>query len=134
MLLAKLLLSGLLIAGGLTLGAFTLHGYFDPQWAQRQSQAATGQKRPGGAKKALHTFHNRSRFVESRTVRPQPAAKRRQAATAGAGPGAGDVVKAARTKPAAKPPARKKVAEKTKPEPEPQQAAFQWPLWNLFEN
>ena len=38
---ARLCLAGLLVAGGLILGAFTLHGYFDPQWAQKQAQAVS---------------------------------------------------------------------------------------------
>jgi hypothetical protein len=37
---ARLLVSGVMVASGLLLGAFTLHGYLDPQWQQRQMQAA----------------------------------------------------------------------------------------------
>ena len=48
--LARLFVSGLLVAGGLILGAFTLHGYLDPQWAQRQALAASAEAQgtPGG--------------------------------------------------------------------------------------
>jgi hypothetical protein len=36
----RLLIAGLMVASGLILGTFTLHGYFDPQWRERQLQAA----------------------------------------------------------------------------------------------
>ena len=120
--LAKLFLSGLLIAGGLILGAFTLHGYFDPQWGQRQALAAGAREA-----KASNTFQGRSRFVASRAEQPGTGAK----VQAVAAHGTSAVVKAD-TRTAAKPaPAKKKVAEKTKPPP--QQASAQWP-WNLFSN
>ena len=128
--LAKLFLSGLLIAGGLILGAFTLHGYFDPQWAQRQVQAAAAREQPP-ATKASDTFQGRSRFVASRAEQSNPGAKS-QAVIAHAATGPNPVVKAADAKTATKPPpAKKKVAEK--PKPPPQQASAQWP-WNLFSN
>lgn len=122
--LAKLSLSGLLIAGGLILAAFTLHGYFDPQWAQRQAQAAGARERPKEPK-AINTFQGRSRFVSSRPEQPSPGARPPAVA---ANPNA--FVKAGDTKPAVKAPVKKKVAEK--PKPQPQQASV-WP-WNLFSN
>lgn len=126
--LAKLFLSGLLIAGGLILGAFTLHGYFDPQWAQRQAQAAGVRERPREPK-AINTFQGRSRFVASRAEQASPAIRPLAGATAAvAAPNAS--VKAADTKTVAKPQVKKKVAEK--PKPPPQQASV-WP-WNLFSN
>jgi hypothetical protein len=122
--LGKLFLSGLLIAGGLILAAFTLHGYFDPQWAQRQAQAAGARERPKELK-AINTFQGRSRFVASRPEQPSPGARPPAVA---ANPNA--FVKAADTKSAVKSPVKKKVAEK--PKPQPQQASV-WP-WNLFSN
>lgn len=134
--LAKLFFSGLLIAGGLMLGAFTLHGYFDPQWGQRQAQAqsaAVGERR--NAPKAINTFQGRSRFVGSRgesanpAARPAVSAVRPLAATTGPA----NIVKAADTKAAVKGPVKKKVAEKPKPPPQPPQQASVWP-WNLFSS
>lgn len=135
--LAKLFLSGLLIAGGLILGAFTLHGYFDPQWAQRQAQvqtAAVGERR--NVPKAINTFEGRSRFVSSRGesassaarhgATPPVSAVRPLAATTGPA----GIVKAVDAKAAAKGPVKKKVAEK--PKTPPQQASV-WP-WNLFSS
>jgi hypothetical protein len=121
--LAKLFLSGLLIAGGLILGTFTLHGYFDPQWAQRQALAAGAGERPKEPR-AINRFQGRSRFVSSRAD-PAHAGVRPPAATP-----TPVAVKAPNTKPVAKVPAKKKVAEK--PKPPPQQASV-WP-WNLFAN
>lgn len=133
--LAKLFLSGLLIAGGLMLGAFTLHGYFDPQWAQRQAQiqSAAGRRT---APKAINTFEGRSRFVSSRGASANPAARPGASAVSAVRPlaatnGPTAVVKAADTKAAVKGPVKKKVAEKPK-KPPPQQASV-WP-WNLFSN
>jgi hypothetical protein len=128
--LGKLFLSGLLIAGGLILAAFTLHGYFDPQWAQRQAQAAGARERPKEPK-AINTFQGRSRFVASRPEQPSPGA-RPPAATPAVAANPNAFVKAADTKPAVKSPVKKKVAEKPKPQPQPQQASV-WP-WNLFSN
>ena len=122
--LGKLFLSGLLIAGGLILAAFTLHGYFDPQWAQRQAQAAGARERPKEPK-AINTFQGRSRFVASRPEQPSPGARPPAVA---ANPNA--FVKAADTKSAVKSPVKKKVAEK--PKPQPQQASVL--PWNLFSN
>jgi hypothetical protein len=128
--LAKLFLSGLLIAGGLILGAFTLHGYFDPQWAQRQAQVAGARERPREPK-AINTFQGRSRFVASRAEQASPATTKPSAATTTTAVGAPNAfVKAADTKTVAKPQVKKKVAEK--PKPPPQQASV-WP-WNLFSN
>ena len=123
--LAKLSLSGLLIAGGLILAAFTLHGYFDPQWAQRQALAAGAREA-----KASNTFQGRSRFVATRAEQASAGTKP-QAVAAQAATGPNPVVRAADARMAAKtPPAKKKVAEKPRP---PQQASAQWP-WNLFSN
>ena len=128
--LAKLFLSGLLIAGGLILGAFTLHGYFDPQWTQRQVLAAGAREQPREAK-ASNTFQGRSRFVATRAEQPSAGTKP-QAVIAHAATGTNPMVKAADAKTATKPPpAKKKLAEKHKPPP--QQASAQWP-WNLFSN
>ena len=121
--LARLFLSGLLVAGGLILGAFTLHGYFDPQWAQRQALAAGAGARPKEPR-AANTFQGRSRFVASR-AEPASASTRPSAATASPA-----IVKASDTRPVAKAPAKKKLAEK--PKKPPQQASV-WP-WNLFSN
>lgn len=122
--LARLFVSGLFVAGGLILGAFTLHGYLDPQWAQRQALAAgagEGPKEP----RAINTFQGRSRFVSSRAEPANPSV-RPLAATA-----TNTIVKASDARPVAKAPvAKKKVAEK--PRPPPQQASV-WP-WNLFAN
>ena len=127
--LAKLFLSGLLIAGGLMLGTFTLHGYFDPQWAQKQTQAVSARERPREAK-AINTFEGRSRFVSSRREQASPGNRSPAAATTAVARPAG-VVKAADTRTAAKPlPAKKKIAEKAK---KPPQQASIWP-WNLFSN
>ena len=72
--LAKLFLSGLLVAGGLILGAFTLHGYFDPQWAQKQALAASAGERPSEPR-AINTFQGSSRFVSSRAEQPSPGTR-----------------------------------------------------------
>ena len=50
--LVRLFLSGVLIAGGLILGAFTLHGYLDPDWAQRRMHG--GQRRGEAQRAACH--------------------------------------------------------------------------------
>ena len=121
--LARLFVSGLLVAGGLILGAFTLHGYLDPQWAQRQALAASASERPKEPR-AANTFQGRSRFVASR-AEPASASTRPSAATASPA-----IVKASDTRPVAKAPAKKKLAEK--PKKPPQQASV-WP-WNLFSN
>lgn len=121
--LARLFVSGLLVAGGLILGAFTLHGYFDPQWAQRQALAASAGERPKESR-AINTFQGRSRFVASRAEPASPSTRPSAATTSPA------IVKASDTRPVAKAPAKKKVAEK--PKTPPQQASV-WP-WNLFSN
>ena len=121
--LARLFVSGLLVAGGLILGAFTLHGYLDPQWAQRQALAASASARPKEPR-AANTFQGRSRFVASR-AEPASASTRPSAATASPA-----IVKASDTRPVAKAPAKKKLAEKPK---KPSQQASVWP-WNLFSN
>ena len=120
--LARLFVSGLLVAGGLILGAFTLHGYLDPQWAQRQALAAGAGERPREPR-AINTFQGRSRFVSSRA---EPATTRPSAATTSPA-----VVRASDTRPVAKAPAKKKVVVE-KPKKPPQQASV-WP-WNLFSN
>ena len=119
--LARLFLSGLLVAWGLILGAFTLHGYFDPNWPQRQVQAAS--VRPTHPA-VINTFKNRSRFVASRAdpTNPSPAPIVKTSAI---------VAPAADAKAAAKPAPKKKLAEKAKQRS--QQASAQWP-WSLFGN
>ena len=129
---AKLLLSGSLVAGGLILGAFTLHGYFDPQWLQRQVQATSPR-----------AFQSRSHPVAT-TAAPQDMAAQPQDVKASARPDAKSAdAKAA----AARAAARRKLAEKKRAEKEraekaekiakakqqPQQATFQWP-WKWFGN
>jgi hypothetical protein len=122
--LARLFVSGLLVAGGLILGAFTLHGYLDPQWAQRQALAAGAGEGPK-ERRAINTFQGRSRFVSSRAEPASPSTKPSAATTSPA------IAKASDTRPVAKAPvAKKKVAEK--PKPPPQQASV-FP-WNLFSN
>ena len=134
--LAKLFLSGLLIAGGIILGAFTLHGYFDPQWAQRQALAAGAREQPRETQpretKASNTFQGRSRFVATRAEQPTTGTRPQAVIANAAATGPNPVVRAADAKTALKPaPAKKKVAEKSKPPP--QQASAQWP-WNLFSS
>jgi hypothetical protein len=121
--LARLFVSGLLIAGGLILGAFTLHGYLDPQWAQRQALAAGAGERPREPR-AINTFEGRSRFVSSRAEPANPSTRPLAATTTNT------IVKASDARPAAKAPMKKKVAEKPK---QPPQQASVWP-WNLFSN
>jgi hypothetical protein len=121
--LPKLFLSGLLVAGGLILGAFTLHGYLDPQWAQRQALAAGAQEQPKRDSNTINTFQGRSRFVSKHSELPAPTLKPAPAV-------ARPVEKTTDIK-AAKAPAKKKVAEK--PKKPPQQQASIWP-WNLFGN
>lgn len=130
--LLKLFLSGLLIAGGLILGAFTLHGYFDPQWAQKQQMQAAVPREPQPVVKSINSIQTRNRFVSSRNE--QASTGDRQPATttpAAAALVPSGAVKTTDSKLAAKPPQKKKVAEKLKPAP-PQQASV-WP-WNLFNN
>lgn len=128
--LIKLFLSGLLIAGGLILGAFTLHGYFDPQWAQKQMQAA-GPREVKPAVQSINSVQTRNRFVSSRSEQTSPGDRHPATAPATANPMPGSTVKTTDSKLVAKPPQKKKVAEKPKPAP-PQQASV-WP-WNLFNN
>ena len=125
--LARLFLSGVLIAGGLILGAFTLHGYLDPDWAQRRMMAAGAGAKPSEPP-AIDTFTGRNRFVARQGEPASPSAK-----TAAKSAPPSTVQADAKTP--AKPAAKKKLAEKTeKPvQPKPQQASVQWP-WNLFSN
>jgi hypothetical protein len=148
---AKLLLAGLLVASGLILGAFTLHGYFDPQWLERQA-AAAGQRLPAGEARWVTSVQDRGRVmsvVAKGAEGAQPAKTAPKADTK------------ADAKPDAKPPGRadadaekarrrlaaKKLAEKRKAEEAQkaekaekaekakasQQATFQWP-WNWLSN
>ena len=143
---ARLLLSGFLVAGGLILGAFTLHGYFDPQWAQKQGNAASAHETPQEPK-AIAAFQTRTKFVAS----PEPAAQLQVVkATAKGDAKPADVLaddasaaaaKAAASKKRAE--ARKRQAEKEKRLAEaekakidkakqpPQQSTFSW-LSNCF--
>lgn len=126
--LARLFLSGLLVAGGLILGAFALHGYFDPNWAQRQMQAATG--RPAEPP-VISTFKGRDRFVAGRAEPSRPTAHPIVKASVTTAPAADPRVE---NRPSAKTAAKKKTAEKEKEKAKrPQQASVQWP-WNLFSN
>ena len=139
--LAKLLLSGFLVAGGLILGAFTLHGYFDPQWLQRQAQA-TKPREPAQEPKSINAFQSRSRFVTTPAT-AQDTAAQPQVVKASARPDAKSAEAADAKAAAARAAARRKLAEKKKAEKEqaekaekiakakqqPQQATFQWP-WN----
>jgi hypothetical protein len=121
---ARLCLAGLLVASGLVLGAFTLHGYFDPQWETKQTQAA-GPRAPAAAKQALPALQGRNRFIAREEKQPASPVR----VTTAASPSPTKVA----APPAAKPaPPRKKTAEKAKP-PAEQQASFLWP-WNLFNN
>jgi hypothetical protein len=131
--LARMFLSGLLVAGGIILGAFTLHGYLDPDWQQKQAQAAKAREQTSDSKSS-NTFQPRERFVVGRnepaTPEPKPpvakpAPKPDPAATADAKPAPKPVVP--------KKKAADKPADKTA-QPQPQQAAFQWPWQKLFGN
>jgi len=143
---ARLLLSGFLVAGGLILGAFTLHGYFDPQWPQKQGSVASPRETPQEPK-AIAAFQTRTKFVAS----PDPAAQL-QVVKATAQPDAkpADVLADDASAAATKAAARKKQAEATKRQADkekrlaeaekakiekakqqPQQATLAW-LWNWF--
>ncbi len=135
--LARLFLSGVLIAGGLILGAFTLHGYLDPDWAQRRMMAAGAGPKPSEPP-AIDPLTGRSRFVAGQGNQPSPSANP-GSKTAAKSPSPSSPIQADAKTPA-KPAAKKKVAEKTdKAEKSdkakrPQQAAsVGWP-WNLFSN
>jgi hypothetical protein len=145
---AKLLLSGLLVASGLILGAFTLHGYFDPEWLERQA-AAAGQRSPAGVPKWSTSVDDRNRVMSivpegsgpSKPAKPGPNPDARADARADAKPPSradADAEKARRRL------AAKKLAEKRKAEEAQkaqkaekakgsQQATFQWP-WNWLGN
>lgn len=138
--LFKLFLSGLLVAGGLILGAFTLHGYFDPQWAQKQAQAAKAgpAERPQDAA-AINAFQGRAKKFETTTRAevPAPEAKVQPVSAsvvkAPARPDVGTAdPKSAQAKATAKAEAKKKAAErpppadKAKTAQQPQQASFEW--------
>lgn len=126
--LARLFLSGLLVAAGLILGAFTLHGYFEPNWAQQQMQAAT--RRPAEPP-VISTFKGRDRFVAGRVEPSRPPANPIVKASVAAAPAPDP---RAENRPSVKTAAKKKTAEKEKEKTKrPQQASAQWP-WNLFSN
>ncbi len=128
-----MLLSGVLVASGLVLGTFTLHGYLDPDWAQKQLAASAAPSKPAAVvQTATEQFPSRSRFVASdaaTTQRPSPV-KASTTPAAVAQPG----TKTAAAKPPPKPAARKKTADKSKQQQTPpaQQASL-FP-WNLFGN
>lgn len=131
--LVRLLLSGLLVASGLILATFTLHGYLDPQWAQRQAQSAGVAERPGETRH-VNAFQGRSRFVSSRADPAGSAGKLQPVADTPVKAKSNATVAAAKTAP--KPSAtRKKAAERPRkaPPPQQQQASFQWP-WSFFSN
>jgi hypothetical protein len=149
---AKLLLSGLLVASGLILGAFTLHGYFDPEWLERQA-AAAGQRSPAGMPKWSTSVDDRSRVMSivpegsgpSKPAKPGPNPDARADARADAKPDArppsradADAEKAKRRLAAKKLAEKRKAEEAQKAEKEEkakasQQATFQWP-WNWLGN
>jgi hypothetical protein len=138
---AKLLLSGLLVASGLILGAFTLHGYFDPQWLERQA-AAAGQRMPASEAKWVTSVQDRSRVMSvvakgAEATQPAKTAPKADAKSDAKPPSQAD----ADAEKAKRRLAAKKLAEKRKTEEaqkaekakESQQATFQWP-WNWFSN
>jgi hypothetical protein len=130
--LLKLFLSGLLIAGGLILGAFTLHGYFDPQWAQKQQMQAAVPREPQPAAQSINSIQTRNRFVSSRGEQANAGDRQPAPTPVAVSPTPGTTAKPADSKLVAKPPPqKKKMAEKPKTAP-PQQASV-WP-WNLFNN
>ena len=138
---AKLLLSGLLVASGLILGAFTLHGYFDPQWLERQA-AAAGQRLPAGEAKWVTSVRDRGRVMSivsegtgpSQPAKPAPKADPK-ADTKPPSQADADTEKARRRLAAKKLAEKRKAEEAQKAEKakQSQQATFQWP-WNWFSN
>jgi hypothetical protein len=134
---AKLLLSGLLVANGLILGAFTLHGYFDPQWLERQA-AAAGQRSPAGVPKWTTSVEDRGRvmsIVSEGKGPSQPAKAAPKADTKPPSQADADAEKARRRLAAKKLADKRKAEEAQKAEKAKgsQQATFQWP-WNWFSN
>jgi hypothetical protein len=142
---ARLLLSGLLVASGLILGAFTLHGYFDPQWLERQA-AAAGQRLPASEAKWVTSVQDRSRVMSvvakgtegSKPAKTPPKAETRAEAKPDAKPPSqadADAEKARRRLAAKKLAEKRKAEEADKAEKAKgsQQATFQWP-WNWFSN
>lgn len=142
---AKLLLAGLLVASGLILGAFTLHGYFDPQWLERQA-AAAGQRLPASEAKWVTSVQDRSRVMSvvakgtegSKPAKTPPKAETRAEAKPDAKPPSqadADAEKARRRLAAKKLAEKRKAEEADKAEKAKgsQQATFQWP-WNWFSN
>jgi len=134
---AKLLLSGSLVACGLILGAFALHGYFDPQWQQKQVQAA-GRHEPPSEPKAVNAFQTRTRFVSGENI-AQDAAPQIVKASVKPGAKSADTKAAAATAAVRRRLAERKKADKEKAEKiakarqQPQQATLQWP-WSWFSN
>jgi hypothetical protein len=135
----RLLLSGSLVASGLILGAFTLQGAFDPQWRQKQVQAAGRPETPNGPK--VNAFQTRTQFAGGGRDGQDAAPK---AVKAGARPEAKPADTMTAEEKAARAAARRKLAEKRRAEraekeraakakPQPQQATLQWP-WNWFSN
>jgi len=125
--LTRMFLSGLLVAGGIILGAFTLHGYLDPQWQQKQMQAAQGREQASDSQ-SVSTFQPKERLVPGRIEPATPEVVRSPVAKPAPKPSN----PTADVKPVPKPAAPKKVADKPADKakkPEPQQAAFPWKLF-----
>jgi hypothetical protein len=146
---AKLLLSGLLVASGLILGAFTLHGYFDPQWLERQA-AAAGQRLPASEAKWVTSVQDRGRVMSvvakgtegAKPAKPAPKAETKADTKPEAKPPSqanADAEKARRRLAAKKLAEKRKAGEAQKAEKAAEnakgsrQATFQWP-WNWFSN
>jgi hypothetical protein len=128
---AKLLLSGLLVASGLILGTFTLHGYLDPQWLQRQMQAAN--PHDSGAKWVLSIEEQSPSEAE---IAPEEGGPRHGPIKTALRPDAADAKAAAAKakKLADKKLAEKKLAEKRRAEQKAkEQTASQWP-WNWLSS
>jgi colicin import membrane protein len=132
-----------MVASGLILGTFTLHGYFDPQWQERQLQAVGAPARvtePWATSTRAGNAVVREPAVVAPKPPPQAAVKpapKPDAAISDADAEAKAAAKAKRL--AEKKRAEKKKAEeaqkleKAKQAQQSQQTTFQWP-WNLLGN
>jgi type IV secretory pathway VirB10-like protein len=136
---AKLFLSGILVASGLILGAFTLHGYFDPRWQLRQTEAAETRARVSGAwTTSTHVAAGHAVAREVATAQPRADRTGLKPDAAAPNPEAAEA-KAVEAK-ARKRLAEQKLAEKRQAEEArkaekaaEQQTTFKWP-WNWFAN
>jgi flagellar biosynthesis GTPase FlhF len=142
---AKLFLSGILVASGLVLGAFTLHGYFDPRWHLRQTEAAETRARVSGAwTTSTHVAAGHAVAREVATAQPRAEKTGFRPDAAAPNPEAAEAKAAevkARKRLAEKKLAEQKVAEKRQAEEArkaekaaaEQRTTFKWP-WNWFAN